>query len=116
MSEQPRERHTEFVSSDARELYEIFTAISEFIRQIKEPIKEVISTILEAYDGAKIGKDIGELYRNLVESGVPKELTEEMVREYFKRRMESLPTIATIIDALRGHVTSFRERRVESRE
>ncbi len=83
---------------DIRMLREVFKAISDFVSDIKQPILDLISTIFSSYDGAKLGEDIAQFYRKLVSQGIPDDMAEKMTKEYFARKMESLPSIRSILD------------------
>ncbi len=83
---------------DIRMLREVFKAISDFVSDIKQPILDLISTIFSSYDGAKLGEDIAQFYRKLVSQGIPDDMAEKMTKEYFVRKMESLPSIRSILD------------------
>lgn len=99
MSEERRER--KYVSEDARELHEIFSVISEFIASIKAPIKEFIDMFLTSLSGEKLGKEVAALYKELKESGMPEDMVKEMVQEFFRRKLEAAPTIASLAKMLK---------------
>ncbi len=61
-------------------------AISEFLRDLKEPITELIKAITGGLSGDQIGKDVAQFYKHLIESGIDKELAREMTLEYFRKR------------------------------
>jgi len=61
-------------------------AISEFLRDLKEPIADLIKAITGGLSGDQIGKDVAQFYKHLIEAGIDKELAREMTLEYFKKR------------------------------
>ena len=61
-------------------------AISEFLRDLKEPITELIKAITGGLSGDQIGKDVAQFYKHLIEAGIDKELAREMILEYFRKR------------------------------
>ncbi len=61
-------------------------AISEFLRDLKEPITELIKAITGGLGGDQIGKDVAHFYKHLIEAGIDKELAREMTLEYFRKR------------------------------
>ncbi|MEB3859840.1 MAG: hypothetical protein LRS43_01365, partial [Desulfurococcales archaeon] len=91
---------------DVEELRGVLSAVSDFIASLKEPIKDLLSAIAGPIEGGKLGREVGDFYRGLKESGVPDDIALQMTREYFKRRLESLPSISSFIEALREAITS----------
>jgi len=61
-------------------------AISEFLKDLKEPITELIKAITGGLSGDQIGKDVAQFYKHLIEAGIDKELAREMTLEYFRKR------------------------------
>ncbi len=93
-------RESEVSDSDVKELREIFNVITEFIKNVKGEIKDLMELSMNALDGGKLGEDVSKFYRSLVDRGVPKEVAEEMTKEYFRKRLESVPTIGTILSKI----------------
>ncbi len=87
--------------SDTEELREIFTAIADFIKQIKTELKELLMVSYEALSGEKLGEEVSKFYNSLIEKGVPKELAEKMTMEYFHRRLEAVPDIGKILSSFK---------------
>ena len=84
------------VMSDVEEVRGILSAVTEFIEKLKEPIKDLINLLMTALDGAKLGEDVGAFYSNLIKSGIPKELAQEMTKDYLKHRLESAPSLRSL--------------------
>ncbi|MCE4613114.1 MAG: hypothetical protein F7C07_04715 [Desulfurococcales archaeon] len=95
------EKRREPWREDVEELREVLTAISDFLSSLKEPVRELLSAIVGPIEGGKLGREIGDFYRGLKESGVPEEMAVQMTREYFRKRLESLPSVASFVDALK---------------
>ena len=87
------------------ELKFILTSISEWIDKGKDLVREIVNSLTSSLDGRKLGEDIAAFYNSLKNSGLPDELINEMVREYYKRRLEAIPSITEIIKAIREAVT-----------
>ncbi|BAN89696.1 hypothetical protein [Aeropyrum camini] len=85
--------------SDVEELREVLAAVSEFIKNLEEPLGNILKTALSVMDGAKLGEEVASFYKKLRDSGMPEEMVEEFTREYFRMRMESL-NIAKILREL----------------
>ena len=82
------------------ELRAVFTAIEEFLRNVVPSVKDFISTILEPLNGAKLGKDIAEMYKALKESGMSEEMINKIIDKYLQKRLEELPTVTTLLKPL----------------
>lgn len=50
--------------------------------------------------GKKLGEDVGRFYQELKNQGLPEDLVIEMVRDYYKRRMDAIPSIEKLISGL----------------
>ena len=96
------EEKREYVNEDVEEVRGILTAISDFIKDIQQPIKELIDTLLEPIKGDKFGKEIAAFYKNLIESGMPEDLAKEMTKEYFEKRTKILDIFSNITEMLKG--------------
>jgi hypothetical protein len=79
----------------------VLRSVTEFVKDIKEPLKELFKALAETLEGGKIGKDVAEFYENLKKSDVPEDMAKEMTMEYFKKRME-ISNILTSIPSLLG--------------
>jgi len=88
-------------SKDAEEVREILKAVSEFIEGLKEPIKEFLDMMLSSLDGKKLGEEVAKFYRELKESGMPEDMAKDMVKEFFKKRLESAPSLGSLIETLK---------------
>ncbi len=83
-------------SREPEELRAVFKAITEFIKEIKQPIREIVEYLYKQLDGAKIGEDVANFYKKLIEQGVPKELAEKMTLDYMKTRLQVVADLANI--------------------
>ncbi len=90
--------------SEVEELREVLNAVSEFLANLKQPIKELIETTMSILDGKKLGEEVASFYESLVDKGVPKELAEEMTKEFLKRKLNSIPNIGDFIKSFK-HAT-----------
>ncbi|MCE4621875.1 MAG: hypothetical protein F7B19_00985 [Desulfurococcales archaeon] len=84
------ERNEEHKNDDVRELEGIFKAISNFIRDIQEPLQELMETLIGPIRGDKFGEELAEFYKKLKEGGIPEDLAQKMTLEYFNKRMKIL--------------------------
>ncbi|MEM0377770.1 MAG: hypothetical protein QXP68_01060 [Thermosphaera sp.] len=93
-SETRRER------TDVEELREVLDAVSPFLERLKDWVKEIIGLVTSGLDGKKLGEDVGRFYQELKNQGLPEDLVIEMVRDYYKRRMDAIPSIEKLISGL----------------
>ena len=91
-------------SEDAEEVREILEAVSEFIGSLKEPIKELLDTMMASLDGKKLGEEVAKFYRELKESGMPEDVIEGMVKEFFRKKLEAAPNLGSLMEALRSAI------------
>ncbi len=90
--------------SDVEELREVLSAISDFLKELKEPLEKLFNTLLSAMDGSKLGEEVAAFYKKLRESGMPEDMAAEMTREYFKTRVESFNLMGLLTRAIRKEV------------
>ncbi|RLG84664.1 MAG: hypothetical protein DRO40_00525 [Thermoprotei archaeon] len=102
MSEEklPTKHHEE--EEEVRTLREVFAAISGFLRDIREPLKDLINILVDALNGEKLGKEVAAFYNALIKDGVPEELAKEMTREFFKKKLESAPSVGKMLSSFTG--------------
>ena len=94
------------VSSDVEELREVLQAISAFLRDLSEPVEKLLSTMLAAMDGKRLGEEVSSFYARLREGGVPEDMAAELTRQYFQARIEA----ASVLTALARLVKKEAER------
>ena len=98
-------------SEEAKELKEVFNAITEFVRNIKEPVKDLMEVILNTLKGDVLGEEVGKFYVKLKESGVPEDLAKELTRKYLDERLIVSKLIKDILS--RGGRGGFRAEEIE---
>jgi len=100
--------------SDAEELREILTTVTPFLENLftwlRTGLKEVLSFIQASYDGKKLGEDIAQFYQALKSQGLPDDVIKEMVKEYYEKRLSSLPDWGSIVNKIVQGLSSFTER------
>jgi len=84
---------------DVEELREVLKAVSEFMKELSPTIKELIETILGSLRGDALGKEVGMLYRSLIEAGMKEETATRMAEEFLRRKMEMV-NVAEILPKL----------------
>ncbi|ADG90553.1 hypothetical protein [Thermosphaera aggregans] len=92
-----KEIKVETGKTDAEELREVLDAVTPFLEKLKDWVKEIIGLFTSGLDGKKLGEDIGRFYQELKAQGLPEDLIIEMVKDYYKKRMEVVPSIEKLI-------------------
>ncbi|HDD26791.1 MAG TPA: hypothetical protein ENF75_06895 [Acidilobales archaeon] len=98
-------------SEEAKELKEVFNAITEFVRNIKGPVKDLMEVILNTLKGDVLGEEVGKFYVKLKESGVPEDLAKELTRKFLNERLIVSKLIKDILS--RGGRGEFRAEEIE---
>lgn len=89
-------------SSDVEELREVLKAISEFLTEIREPLENLVKTVIEASSGEKLAKEVAAFYKSLIESGIDQQTAREWTEKFFTQRLESLPSFSFLKDIFGG--------------
>ncbi len=90
---------------DIEELREVLNAVTDFVKGLKEPIKDVLETVTSSLSGEKLGKEVSALYKNLKESGIPEDMARDMVQDFFRKRLDSALDLKKLMEVF---TTSFR--------
>ncbi|MEB3807042.1 MAG: hypothetical protein GSR73_05965 [Desulfurococcales archaeon] len=110
------EKRSGSVSEDVEEVRGILTAVSDFLKEIQGPIKDLLETLLEPVRGDKFGSEIAAFYKSLVESGIPEDLAREMTKEYFEKRTKVLDAMSSIMGIFKGGKPPFMEALKQGKE
>jgi len=102
-----KEIEVETGKTEAEELREVLDAVIPFLEKLKDWVKEIIGLFTSGLDGKKLGEDIGRFYQELKAQGLPEDLIIEIVKDYYKKRMEVVQSIEKLI----GSFARFREFR-----
>lgn len=86
----------EVEEKDVKELEAVFDAITKFIKDIQQPLRELFETLLSPIRGDIFGKELASFYNNLREGGVPEEMAQKMTMEYFEKRIRILDTLGSL--------------------
>ncbi len=79
----------------------VLRSLTEFVRDLKEPLKELFKALSETLEGEKIGREVAEFYENLKKAGIPEDMAKEMTLEYFRKKME-ISNVLTSLPSLLG--------------
>lgn len=67
---------------------------------IKDALKSIMDELSRSLDGKKLAEDIAALYQGLKQAGMPDEVVNEMVKDYYRRRLESVPSLSNLLTSL----------------
>ena len=62
--------------------------IPEALERIKDMLKELVSVMASFLDGKKLAEELTTMYKELRASGFSEEVATEMVREFYKKKLE----------------------------
>jgi len=96
--------------SDVEELRQVLKAISEFLRDLREPLRDLLNAITQALDGGRLGEDVARFYRSLRESGMPEDMAAELTRQYFRERLEAANIAGLVARFLRREALEKRQQ------
>nr|MEB3825623.1 hypothetical protein [Desulfurococcales archaeon] len=90
MSEKEEKRGEDLISlipesdrGDVMTLRFVLKSVTEFLRDIKEPLADLMKTLGASLDGRKIGEEVAAFYESLREANMPEDLAAKMTQEYF---------------------------------
>lgn len=101
-----REREIE----DVEELRGVLNAVSDFLKDIREPIEGLLKMLMESVSGEKLAKEVSSFYRSLVESGIDQQTAKEWTERFLNERLKTLPSLGALKDLM-----SEWPKRVETR-
>ena len=78
------------MSNDAQELREVLDAVGDTIPKL---IRDIFSSFYSAQSGADMGKAVGSMYRELVDSGIPEADALQMAKDYLNTLQNALKSI-----------------------
>ncbi|MCD6324120.1 MAG: hypothetical protein J7L55_03325 [Desulfurococcales archaeon] len=87
---EPINIHVRGDEEDVEELKGVLSAISEFLSNLKKPVEDILMVVFKQFDGEKLGKEVSAFYINLINSGMDPKVAEELTKEYFRKKMDSV--------------------------
>ncbi len=106
-------------STDEEQVRGILRAVSEFIIDLKEPLKEMLDAMVNVLEGKKLGEEVAVFYKKLKEAGMPEDMVREMTKEFLEKKLETAPSVGSLISKLQDVIEEIevtRKRRPERRE
>lgn len=89
--------------SDVVELKEVLKALSEFLKEIREPLEDLLKLIIESSSGEKLAKEVAAFYKSLVESGIDENMARRLTEKFFEERLRALPSLGLLSDIIKGY-------------
>ncbi len=87
-------------SGEIDELKQVLGTVAEFMYQIKDLVKEFLDTLSKSFDGEKLGREIAQMYKSLVESGMPPDKAYELTQRFLEAKLEAIPKVSSFIEML----------------
>ena len=88
------------VVSEAEEVKEILEAVTPFLERLKDMAKEIIVTVAGSLDGKKLGEEVASLYKELKSQGLPDDLINDLVKEFYRKKLEMAPSISEVLKSI----------------
>lgn len=79
-----------YENPDAQELSEILDAVST---KVPDMITNILKTVYSAEAGRNVGQAVGNLFRELVDAGIPYEMAVKMASDYMISFKDLLGTV-----------------------
>lgn len=106
-------------STDEEQIRGILRAVSEFIIDLKEPLKEMLDAMVNVLEGKKLGEEVAVFYKKLKEAGMPEDMVREMTKEFLEKKLETAPSVGSLLSKLQNVIEEIevtRKRRPKQRE
>ncbi|MEM2021265.1 MAG: hypothetical protein QXP80_03445 [Zestosphaera sp.] len=87
-------------SEDVEELRGVLNAVSDFLKDIREPIEGLLKMLMESVSGEKLAKEVSSFYRSLVESGIDQQTAKEWTERFLNERLKTLPSLGALKDLM----------------
>lgn len=87
-------------SEDVEELRGVLNAVSDFLKNIREPIEGLLKMLMESVSGEKLAKEVSSFYRSLVESGIDQQTAKEWTERFLNERLKTLPSLGALKDLM----------------
>ncbi|MEM1933889.1 MAG: hypothetical protein QXY53_05805 [Desulfurococcaceae archaeon] len=108
-------KETREVMEEIRELEIVKEMISEWFDKLSVIVKEIIGTITSSIDGRKLSEEVVEMYRRLREANVPDAIINEMIRDFYKKKLEAMPRLSDLITLITEKLLTKPSKKVEEK-
>lgn len=98
--EKNEEKYEAIEHTEVKELEAVKVMVSEWLDKISVIAKEIIGAITSSLDGKKLGEEITEMYKRLKESGLPDDTINEIIRDFYKKKLELAPRLSDLISII----------------
>jgi hypothetical protein len=112
-SEEEKEAGEEEEHAETKDVALILDSISELVTRLKDVIRETITTAVNALDGRRLGEEISGLYNELKNAGLPEEMIEKIVTDFYRRKLDAIPSVNELISAIAREISEGRKIEVE---
>ncbi len=92
-------------SEDIQELRQVLGTVAEFMYQIKDLVKEFLDTLSKSFDGEKLGREVAQMYKSLVDSGMPPDKAYELTQKFLETKLQAIPKVSSFIEMLQKSMT-----------
>ncbi|MEM0380701.1 MAG: hypothetical protein QXX35_04575 [Desulfurococcaceae archaeon] len=103
-------------STDVEELRQVLSALSEFIDRIKDSLRDVLTILVTSIDAKKLAQDITTLYNDLKNAGLPDEIVDRIVTDFYKKRLEAIPSTSELVKTIAEAIKTRSGFKIEKEE
>ncbi|MEM4532115.1 MAG: hypothetical protein QXU89_00465 [Desulfurococcaceae archaeon] len=103
-------------STDVEELRQVLSALSEFIDRIKDSLRDVLTILVTSIDAKKLAQDITTLYNDLKNAGLPDEIVDRIVTDFYKKRLEAIPSTSELVKTIAEAIKTRGGFKIEKEE
>lgn len=115
-----KELSKELLEQEIEELKVAKEIVAVIFDKIGQIARDIINAVMSSLDGRKLGQEIAEFYQMLKSSGLPDKVVEEMVVDFYKRKLELVPSLNELLKAVSTAVSeklgTTKAESVKSRE
>jgi len=79
---------------------EVLNVVVKFLKDIKEPLIDIVNSLMSTVKGSELGSDVGAFYKKLIEAGVPEETAAELTKKYLEERLMIFKATRTLFSEL----------------
>lgn len=93
------------------EVRELLALVSDFLKNLREPLESFIRLLTEGFSGDIIGKEVASFYKSLIDSGLDAETAKKWTEKFLDERLKSIPSMSNIGEIIERVVRGSRKER-----
>ena len=105
MTEEKKPAPSREEDEDIEDLRKVLSTVTEFMYQIKDLVKEFLDTLSKSFDGEKLGREVAQMYKSLVEAGMPPDKAYELAQRFLEAKLEAIPRLSSLLEMFKKSMT-----------